>query len=75
MLLVCRHYSVPIIPQIPGLADFKGQVTHSHDYRDPGDFSSKTVLCLGAASSGQDISLDLLQHAKKVMWGVSRITI
>jgi len=68
MCLSCynRHYSTPIMPQHPGLESFPGEIMHSHDYRDPDAFQDKTVLCLGAAASGMDISIDISKHANKV---------
>ena len=61
-----RHYAVPLIPKIPGLESFPGEVMHSHNYRTPESFQNKTVLCLGAAASGQDICIDLSAAAKMV---------
>ena len=39
---------------------------HSHNYRTPEHFQNKTVLCLGAAASGQDICIDLSAAANMV---------
>ena len=61
------------MPHIPGQSDFKGQVLHSHDYRDPAEFKGKVVFCLGGGMSGQDIALDLLPHANKVSFGGSML--
>ena len=61
-----RHYAEPLIPKLPGLETFPGEVMHSHNYRAPESFDNKTVVCLGAASSGQDISIDLSTAAKMV---------
>ncbi|CAL1541028.1 unnamed protein product [Lymnaea stagnalis] len=67
-VLVCNgHYATPKIPNIPGLETFTGQVLHSHDYRTPESFSNKVVVLLGAAASGQDISLEL-SHVAKVVY-------
>ncbi|KAH9509565.1 hypothetical protein Btru_046185 [Bulinus truncatus] len=66
-VLICNgHYADPLIPEIPGLDTFTGQISHSHDYRDPASFADKVVLILGAGSSGQDISLELATVAKQV---------
>ncbi|XP_033755689.1 dimethylaniline monooxygenase [N-oxide-forming] 1-like [Pecten maximus] len=66
-VMVCNgHNSVPLIPVIPGLDLFHGKVMHSHDYRYPSEFEGQRVVCLGASSSGQDISLDLSSVAQKV---------
>ena len=65
--LIGRHYSTPLMPKTPGLESFPGQIIHSHDYREPEYFRDQTVLCLGAAASGMDISIDISNYAKKVL--------
>lgn len=71
LLVLCRHYSIPIIPDLPGLSRFQGTVIHSHSYRHPEDFSDQRVFCLGAAASGQDIALDIASQAQKVLLGMT----
>ncbi|XP_013410775.1 flavin-containing monooxygenase FMO GS-OX4-like [Lingula anatina] len=67
-VIVCNgHYSVPVIPDFPGMEKFSGQVLHSHDYRYPEPFKDKVVCCLGAGASGQDIMLELAKTAKQVI--------
>lgn len=65
-LILCRHYEIPFYPKIPGADNFKGEIIHSHNYRHPEKFSGKNVVCLGAASSGQDIAIDVATCAKHV---------
>ncbi|XP_033755721.1 LOW QUALITY PROTEIN: dimethylaniline monooxygenase [N-oxide-forming] 1-like [Pecten maximus] len=66
-VMVCNgQFSVPLIPAITGLDLFRGKVLHSHDYRYPSEFEGKCVVCLGASSSGQDISLDMSSVVEKV---------
>lgn len=48
------------------MENFSGTVMHSHSYRKPEDFSGKSVLILGAAASGIDIALDLVNHATRI---------
>ncbi|KAH3772799.1 dimethylaniline monooxygenase [N-oxide-forming] 1-like [Dreissena polymorpha] len=67
-VMVCNgHYEVPLIPNIEGQDVFQGQIIHSHDYRSPEAFSGKRVACLGAAPSGQDISLEIATCAQQVI--------
>ncbi|CAG0885434.1 unnamed protein product [Darwinula stevensoni] len=54
-----KHYAVPRMPKIPGLDSYKGQVMHSHDYRNSEPFIDKKVFILGAGPSGLDISIEL----------------
>ncbi|XP_043266309.1 flavin-containing monooxygenase FMO GS-OX-like 7 [Colletes gigas] len=66
-LMICNgHYFDPYTPTIPGIETYAGTVLHSHSYRKPEIFSGKTVLILGAASSGVDIGIDLANHASRV---------
>ncbi|EZA52799.1 hypothetical protein DMN91_008805 [Ooceraea biroi] len=66
-VMVCNgHYFEPNIPSIAGIETFSGTVLHSHSYRKPDVFSGKTVLVLGAASSGTDIALELSNYATRV---------
>nr|XP_032806922.1 flavin-containing monooxygenase FMO GS-OX5-like [Petromyzon marinus] len=66
-VIVCNgHYSKPYLPDIPGLADFKGQVLHSHDYRSRERFAGQAVALLGAGNSGQDIAVDVSPVAREV---------
>lgn len=59
------------MPDTPGLETFPGEMIHSHDYRHPELFRDKTVLCLGAAASGMDISIDISAYANTVGGEVS----
>ncbi|XP_059164840.1 uncharacterized protein LOC131947629 [Physella acuta] len=66
-VLLCNgHYAKPLVPDIPGVNSFPGQVTHSHDYRRTDGCDGKVVVILGAASSGIDISLEMSAVAKQV---------
>ena len=66
-IMVCNgHYSVPVIPDIPGLDAFNGQVIHSHNYRRPEDFAGEKVIILGGGASGTDICIELSKHADTV---------
>ncbi|XP_068213247.1 uncharacterized protein [Palaemon carinicauda] len=66
-IIVCNgHYSVPRMPELPGIEDFKGRQMHSHNYREPTPFTGATVLVLGAGASGLDISLEISKVAKQV---------
>ncbi|KAK4295256.1 hypothetical protein Pmani_032170 [Petrolisthes manimaculis] len=67
-LLICNgHYSVPRMPQVEDIERYKGKQVHSHDYREPSPYKGLTVVVLGAAASGLDISLELATVAKEVL--------
>ncbi|XP_068128224.1 uncharacterized protein [Hyperolius riggenbachi] len=66
-VMVCvGHYSQPLMPEIEGLQSFQGQVVHSHYYRFPEVFASRSVVLLGGGPSGIDIAIELSSHAKHV---------
>lgn len=67
-VIVCvGHYSVPLVPKLEDQEVFQGTIVHSHNYREPAAYRNKVVVCLGAAASGQDVSLDIATVAKKVV--------
>ena len=51
--------TTPIIPDLPGLQDFRGTVRHSGDYGSGLDWQGKRALVLGTGTSGQDVAQDL----------------
>ncbi len=50
---------IPNIPEIPGLKNFGGQVTHSSRYDDGENWKGKRALVIGTGNSGHDIAQDL----------------
>ncbi|KAG6907920.1 hypothetical protein DXG01_006850 [Tephrocybe rancida] len=74
VVVASGRYNAPNIPNIAGLAAwaerFPGQLTHSRQYRRPQTYANKTVLIVGAATSGGEISRDLNQHVQKIYQSV-----
>jgi cation diffusion facilitator CzcD-associated flavoprotein CzcO len=54
--------SYPIVPDLPGLGDFKGQVIHSEGFDSGAAWEGKNALIIGTGSSANDIALDLHSH-------------
>lgn len=52
--------TTPILPELPGLRDFKGEVRHSGAYGSGLDWRGKRVLILGTGTSGHDVAQDLV---------------
>ncbi|MEZ5043225.1 MAG: NAD(P)/FAD-dependent oxidoreductase [Saprospiraceae bacterium] len=50
---------VPIIPSWPGQATFKGDITHSIQYKNPAPYEGKKVLVIGMGNTGAEVALDL----------------
>ena len=68
-LVVCNgHYSVPHVPDLPGIDGFNGRILHSHNYREPTPFVDRTVALLGTAASGVDLAKEIGDVARKVYW-------
>jgi hypothetical protein len=61
-----RHYSVPHIPEIEGISEFKGLIQHSKVYRSAEALRNLRVVILGAASSGADIGIEVSAVADEV---------
>ncbi|RYC60484.1 hypothetical protein CHU98_g5713 [Xylaria longipes] len=63
VVVASGHYHVPFVPDIPGLAAWKGRfpdrVMHSKSYRTPEPFRGKTVLLVGAGASSLDIAREV----------------
>jgi thioredoxin reductase len=63
-------FNAPNIPPITGLAEwvdkFPERIIHSRQYRRAEPYKNQTVLIVGAAISGGDISRELNQHVRKV---------
>jgi len=54
--------SYPMIPDLPGLEDFKGPVIHSEGFDSGAAWKGKRAFILGTGSSANDIALDLHSH-------------
>lgn len=54
--------SFPLVPDLPGLGDFAGQVMHAEEFDSGASWTGKKALVLGTGSSGNDIALDLHSH-------------
>jgi putative flavoprotein involved in K+ transport len=51
--------SYPLIPKIPGLDTFKGEVVHSEGFDNGAPYAGKKAIVIGTGSSANDIALDL----------------
>ena len=54
--------SYPMLPDLPGLGDFEGQILHSEGFDSGAGWEGKNALILGTGSSANDIALDLHSH-------------
>lgn len=66
-ICVCNgHYSLPVIPSLPGTSQTCCRVLHSHSYRSPSSFKGRRVLVVGGSHSGIDIAHELVPFAESV---------
>jgi len=57
-VVVCvGHFNYPNLVSFPGEDSFRGQILHSHDFKNGSDFKGKKVLCIGGSYSAEDICL------------------
>ncbi|EJW85135.1 hypothetical protein WUBG_03956, partial [Wuchereria bancrofti] len=67
ILLCCGHHTIPYWPEpFPGQDKFRGEIIHSHDYREPFPYINKTVVLIGIGNSSGDIAVDLSRISKEV---------
>jgi putative flavoprotein involved in K+ transport len=70
VVVATGHSREPMIPAWEGRDRFRGRLLHSADYRRPGDHAGRTVVVVGAGSSGGEICVDLAAAAIQVTWSV-----
>ncbi|ELU08136.1 hypothetical protein CAPTEDRAFT_193662 [Capitella teleta] len=55
VLVASGHFSTPNFPDFPGLNQFPGRVSHSHDFRDASEYAGKRVLAIGGNGSWSEV--------------------
>jgi putative flavoprotein involved in K+ transport len=58
--------SIPTYPELPGLKDFAGAVSHSGDFADAARWQGRKALVLGTGTSGHDVAQELQAHGAEV---------
>ncbi|XP_035683490.1 flavin-containing monooxygenase 5-like isoform X4 [Branchiostoma floridae] len=74
-VMVCTgHHAYPHYPRdsFPGIDDFQGETTHSHDYKDFKGYENKRVIVIGIGNSGGDVSVELSRHTKQLFLSTRR---
>ncbi|KAL6905503.1 hypothetical protein ACP4OV_003104 [Aristida adscensionis] len=62
LVVATGENSMENIPEIPGLHDFPGEVSHSSSYKSWNNYAGKNVLVIGCGNSGMEIAYDLASH-------------
>lgn len=52
---------VPNVPTWPGQEQFKGEISHSVNYKNPEPYQDKKVLVVGMGNTGAEVALDLCE--------------
>ena len=67
-VVVCNgHFTEPCLPAIAHESTgFPGRVMHTHSYHENSSFAGETVVVIGGAFSGKDISLETSEVAEEV---------
>lgn len=73
-VVVATGYNhTPMMPGVPGIDGFTGELLHAMDYRNGAPFAGKDVLVVGPGNTGAEISVDLTEHgAGRVRLAVRR---
>ncbi len=69
VVVATGHFSVPNVPDFPGIESFPGRVMHGHDFRSADEFKGKDIVVVGGSYSAEDIGL----QSKK--YGANSVTI
>jgi dimethylaniline monooxygenase (N-oxide forming) len=71
--MVCTgHHADKKMAQFEGEKEFKGQIIHSHDYRDHRGYEEKRVVVVGIGNSGGDVAVELGKISKQVYLSTRR---
>lgn len=65
VIVASGHFSVPNVPEFPGLTKFPGRVLHAHDFRDANEFVGKEILLIGSSYSAEDIGTQCYKYGAK----------
>ncbi|KAI8905368.1 hypothetical protein DFJ77DRAFT_484481 [Powellomyces hirtus] len=57
----------PNMPDVPGLANVKGEVLHSSQYKARNQLAGRNVLVLGCGETAMDLAYEAVQVAKRVV--------
>ena len=67
VVVATGQYRLPIEPQWPGVAEFRGHLSHSVGYSSARPFVGKRVLVVGSGNSGAEIAADIAENGGKLV--------
>lgn len=66
LVLATGMSGVPSVPDLPGMADFKGDIWHSSKHPGSDGYQGKKAVVVGSNNSAHDICADLWEHGADV---------
>jgi len=66
LIVASGPQSKPIVPDLPGKDDFKGQILHSAAFKDPAIFTGKRVMVVGVGNTAADTVTALVPYANSI---------
>ncbi|XP_013183012.2 senecionine N-oxygenase [Amyelois transitella] len=67
IVVASGEYRLPSWPKIEGQNLFRGNIIHSHDYKEPEPYANRRVLLVGAGASGLDLATHLSNITSKLV--------
>lgn len=61
-VVVATGYNhTPLLPDWPGREEYKGELLHAGEYRNPAPYAGRDVLVVGVGNTGAEIAVDLVE--------------
>ncbi|MFF7175112.1 flavin-containing monooxygenase [Streptomyces pseudovenezuelae] len=61
-VIVATGYNhTPLLPDWPGREEYKGELLHAGEYRNPAPYAGRDVLVVGVGNTGAEIAVDLVE--------------
>ena len=61
VVIATGYNHTPDLPDWPGRAEYRGELVHACDYRNPVPYRGKDVLVVGTGNTGAEIAVDLVE--------------
>ena len=66
LVMATGIFNCPVVPRLPGQAQFQGEVHLAQAYRRPDPYSGRRVLVVGAGNTGVGVALELAEAGVEV---------
>ena len=72
VVVATGYENLPHIPDWPGREEFRGELTHAREYRNPEPYAGKRVLVVGPGCTGMEIAFDVAEGGAAKVWLAAR---